>query len=39
MDEDNKEKKTFKEEIEIAGSDLINRVKELIQEGNLNHFY
>ena len=35
MDEDNKEKKTFKEEIEIAGSDLINRVKELIQEGNV----
>ncbi len=35
MDEDHKEKKTFREEIEIAGSDLINRVKELIKEGNV----
>ncbi len=35
MDEEKKEKKTFKEEIEIAGSDLINRVKELIKEGNV----
>jgi len=35
MDENKKEKKTFKEEVEIAGSELIKRVKELIQEGNV----
>ena len=31
----NKDKKTFREEIEIAGSELISRVKEIIKEGNI----
>jgi hypothetical protein len=36
MDEDNKDRwKTFSEEIEIAGSQLVDRVTELLKEGNV----
>lgn len=30
-----KEKKTFTEEIEIAGNQVVERVKELVEEGNV----
>jgi hypothetical protein len=30
-----KDKKTFTEEIEIAGNQLVDRVKELVEEGNV----
>jgi len=30
-----KEKRTFSEEIEVAGSELVDRVKELMQESNV----
>jgi len=33
-DSDNKER-DWKKEIEIAGSELINRIKEIIKEGNI----
>jgi len=33
--DDNKGKKTFTEEIEIAGDQLIERIKEIVQEGNV----
>lgn len=37
MEEDNKggKKKDWARTIEVAGSELINRIKELIQEGNI----
>ena len=36
MDEDNKNRwKTFTEEIEIAGSQLVDRVTQLIRDGNV----
>ncbi|MHB1104641.1 MAG: DUF4342 domain-containing protein [Devosia sp.] len=36
MDEDNKDRwKTFTEEIEIAGSQLVDRVTQLLKEGNI----
>src|SRR3954467_8864102 len=31
----NNEKRTFNEELEVAGSQLVERVKELIEEGNV----
>ena len=30
-----KEKRTWTEEIEVAGKDLVDRIKELIEEGNV----
>ena len=30
-----KERSTWTEEVEIAGSDLVNTVKDLIEEGNV----
>lgn len=35
MEEPPKEKKTWTEEIEIAANELVDRVKELVQEGNV----
>ncbi len=35
MDEKSANKRTWSEEIEIAASDLVERVKELIHEGNV----
>jgi hypothetical protein len=36
MDEDNKDRwKTFSEEIEVAGSQLVDRVTQLLKEGNV----
>lgn len=32
---ENKEKKTWTEEIEVAGNKLVERVKEIIEEGNV----
>ena len=32
---ENKEERTWIEEIEIAGSELVERVKELVREGNV----
>lgn len=32
---ENKEERTWIEEIEIAGSELVERVKELVKEGNV----
>jgi hypothetical protein len=34
-DNNNGEKRTFNEELEVAGSQLVERVKELIEEGNV----
>lgn len=34
-DEKHKEERTWTEEIEVAGHELVERVKELIQEGNV----
>ena len=33
--DDNSGKKNWKEEIEVAGSELINRIKTLVKEGNV----
>jgi len=33
--EPNKNKRDWREEIEVAGSDLVERVKELVEEGNV----
>lgn len=35
LKEDEKKRKTWTEEIEVAGSELVERVKEWIQEGNV----
>lgn len=35
MPESSKEERTWIEEIEVAGSELVGRVKELIKEGNV----
>ncbi len=35
MPESSKEERTWIEEIEVAGSELVGRVKELISEGNV----
>lgn len=35
MSESRKEERTWIEEIEVAGSELVDRVKELIREGNV----
>ena len=35
MDEDGGRKRTFTEEIELTGSNLVERVKELVAEGNI----
>jgi hypothetical protein len=35
MEEPTKEKKTWTEEIEIAANELVDRVKDLLQEGNV----
>ena len=32
---ENKEERTWIEEIEVAGSELVDRIKELIKEGNV----
>ena len=34
-DENKKESRTWAEEIEIAGKELVDRVQELIKEGNV----
>lgn len=34
MSEERKEKRTFVEEVEVAGSNLVDRIKELAKEGN-----
>ena len=35
MDEDVGRRRTFTEEIELAGSQLVERIKELVSEGNI----
>jgi hypothetical protein len=35
QENNNESKKTFTEEIEIAGSQVVERVKELVEEGNV----
>ena len=35
MDEDVGKRRTFTEEIELAGSQLVERIKELVAEGNI----
>ncbi len=35
MDEDVGRKRTFTEEIELAGNNLVERIKELVTEGNI----
>lgn len=35
MDEDRKSERTWTEEIEVAGTELIDRIKELIKAGNV----
>jgi hypothetical protein len=35
MDEDVGRKRTFTEEIELAGTNLVERIKELVAEGNI----
>ena len=35
MNEQSKQERTWTEEVEISGSELVDRVKKLIQEGNV----
>ena len=35
QDDNSKGRKTFTEEIEIAGDKLIERIKEIVEEGNV----
>lgn len=35
MEEQGKQSRTFTEEIELAGSQLVDRIKELVAEGNI----
>ena len=35
MEEPNNQRRTFTEEIELAGSQLVERIKELVAEGNI----